>query len=43
MSLTDLSGRLSISVPTVSVAVQRGMKIVDREKLEIAAILNVKI
>ena len=42
MSLTDLAGRLNISAPTVSVAVQRGMKIVDREKLEIATLLNVK-
>ena len=43
MSLTELAGRLRISVPTVSVAVQRGMKIVDREKPEIAELLtNIK-
>jgi hypothetical protein len=40
MSLTDLAGKLSISLPTVSVAVQRGREIVDREKLEIATLLN---
>lgn len=43
MSLTDLSNRLSIAAPTVSVAVQRGKKIADREKLGIEALLNVKI
>jgi putative transposase len=42
ISLTELAARLGISVPTVSVAVQRGMKIVGHEKLEIAEILNVK-
>jgi len=35
MSLTDLSGRLKVSVPTVSIAVQRGMKIAEHEKLDI--------
>jgi putative transposase len=43
LSLTDVAGRLGISVPTVSVAVQRGMKIVHCEKLEIKALLNLKI
>jgi DNA-binding Lrp family transcriptional regulator len=36
MPLTDLADRLGISLPTVSVAVQRGGEIVDREKLGIA-------
>jgi len=40
-SWTDLAGRLGISLPTVSVAVQRGWKIVDREKLEIVTLLNI--
>ncbi|MEN6441409.1 MAG: helix-turn-helix transcriptional regulator, partial [Syntrophobacter sp.] len=43
LPLTDLAGRLGVSVPTVSVAVQRGAKIVDRESLKIAALLNVKL
>ena len=43
MTLTDLAGRLGLAVPTVSVAVQRGMKIVEREKLQTAALLNIKI
>jgi putative transposase len=42
ISLTDLGGRLGISVPTVSVAVQRGEQIVEREKLDVSAFLNVK-
>ena len=42
LSLTDLAGRLGGSVPTVSVAVQRGAKIVNSERLEIATLLNVK-
>jgi Mn-dependent DtxR family transcriptional regulator len=36
MPLTDLADRLGISLPTVSVAVQRGGEIVEREKLGIA-------
>jgi putative transposase len=42
MSLTALAHRLEISVPTASVAAQRGEQIVDREKLEISELLNVK-
>ncbi len=42
MSLTLLSHRLEISVPTVSVAVQRGMKIAENAKLDFRALLNVK-
>jgi putative transposase len=41
-SLTALANRLGISVPTASVATQRGEQIVDREKLKISALLNVK-
>jgi hypothetical protein len=36
LPLTDLADRLRISLPTVSVAVQRGCEIVEREKLDIA-------
>jgi len=43
MALTDLGARLGISVPTVSVAVQRGRQIVEREKLEISALLNLNV
>jgi putative transposase len=43
ISLTDLGRRLGISVPTVSGAIQRGRQIVERERLEICAFLNVKI
>ncbi len=43
MSLTDLSGRLKVCVPTVSIAVQRGMKIAEHEKLDIGLLLNAKI
>jgi putative transposase len=42
MSLTALAHRLGISVPTASVAAQRGEQIADREKVEISALLNVK-
>ncbi|MGV8073401.1 MAG: hypothetical protein AB2L11_02405 [Syntrophobacteraceae bacterium] len=38
MSLADLAGRLGISLPTVSVAMQRGSKIVDSEKLDITTL-----
>jgi hypothetical protein len=41
MTLTDLAVRLS--VPTVSVAVQRGRQIAEREKLEISALLNLNV
>jgi REP element-mobilizing transposase RayT len=40
--LTDLARRLNISVPTVSIAVQRGGQVVERDKLEISAFLNAK-
>ena len=43
MVLTDLAVRLGISVPTVSVAVQRKRQIAEREKLEISALLNLNI
>ena len=43
ISLTDLARSLGIAVPTVSAAVQRGKQIVEREKLEISAFLNMKI
>ncbi len=36
MPLTVIADRLGISLPTVSVAVQRGREIVDREKSDIA-------
>jgi putative transposase len=42
MSLTALADRLGISVPTASVAAQRGEQIVDREQLDISTLLNVK-
>jgi REP element-mobilizing transposase RayT/DNA-binding CsgD family transcriptional regulator len=38
LPLADLAARLGISLPTVSVAVQRGGEIVDREKLDIAVL-----
>ncbi len=43
MALTDIAVRLGISVPTVSVAVQRGRQIAEREKLEISALLNLNV
>lgn len=42
MSLMLLSHKLEISVPTVSVAVQRGMKIAENAKLDFRALLNVE-
>jgi hypothetical protein len=42
MSLTAVAHRLAISVPTASVAAQRGEQIVNLEKLEISEVLNVK-
>lgn len=41
--LTDLTGKLGISVPTVSVVAQRGRKTADREKLDINLLMNIKI
>lgn len=43
MSMTVTAGKLGISVPTVSVAVKKGRKIVSEEGLELADILNIKI
>jgi hypothetical protein len=43
MALSDLAVRLGISGPTVSVAVQKGRQIAEREKLEISALLNLNI
>jgi len=43
MSMTDLAHRLGISVPTASVAFQRGERIVDREKLELSTGSNIKL
>jgi len=43
MALTDLAVRLAISALTVSVAVQRGRQIAEREKLEISALVNLNI
>jgi chromosomal replication initiation ATPase DnaA len=42
VSLTAVAHRLGISVPTASVAAQRGEQIADREKVETSALLNVK-
>lgn len=42
MALTDLASRLGVAVSTVSLAVQRGAQLADREKLKMAAVLNVK-
>jgi putative transposase len=42
MALTDLARRLGVAVSTVSLAVQRGAQLVDREELNLAAVLNVK-
>ena len=42
MSLTDLARRLGVAVSTVSLAVQRGAPLEDRENLKMAAVLNMK-
>jgi chromosomal replication initiation ATPase DnaA len=42
MSLTDLARRLGVAVSTVSLAVKRGAQLEAREKLKMAAVLNVK-
>lgn len=39
MSLTDVPKKLGISVPTVSVVVQRGEKIARQEELELPVLL----
>jgi hypothetical protein len=41
-SLTDLARRLGVAVSTVSLAVKRGAQLEAREKLKMAAVLNVK-
>lgn len=42
MALSDLARRLGVAVSTVSLAVGRGAQLVDREKLNIEVVLNVK-
>ena len=42
MALTDLARRPGVALATVSLAAQRGSHLVDREKITIAAVLNVK-
>jgi DNA-binding LacI/PurR family transcriptional regulator len=42
MALSDLARRLGIAVSTVSLAVGRGAQVVEREKLTIATIVNMK-
>jgi len=42
MSMTDVADRLKIAVPTVSIAVKKGMQVVRNEGLELSKILNVK-
>lgn len=43
MSMTDVANRLKIAVPTVSVAVKKGRRIVRDEELVLVKILNIKI
>jgi chromosomal replication initiation ATPase DnaA len=43
MSMTTVSGRLKIAVPTVSVAVRKGERIVRDEGLALMDVLNIKI
>ncbi len=43
MSMTDVANRLKIAVPTVSVAVKKGRRIVRDEGLALLTILNIKI
>lgn len=38
--LTDVARRLRISVPTVSIAVRRGMRIAEDERLEFSSLIN---
>jgi hypothetical protein len=42
MTLTAVAHRLGISVPTASVAAQRGEQIVAQEELETSDFLNMK-
>jgi len=41
--MTEVAARLNIAVPTVSVAVKKGAKIVSDEGLVLSEILNIKI
>jgi putative transposase len=43
MSMTSIASRLRISVSTVSVAVKKGRKMVDQERLDLAGLMNIKI
>ena len=43
MSMTDVANRMKIAVPTVSVAAKKGGRIVKKEGLVLAEILNIKI
>ena len=43
MTMTEVAGYLGITLPTVSVAVKRGMKIVLDENLKLTKLLNVNI
>jgi putative transposase len=43
ISMTDVADRLKIAVPTVSIAVKKGMRVVQDEGLELSEILNIKI
>jgi len=43
MSMTEVADRLKITVPTVSVAVRKGAKIVDEDALVLTELLNIKI
>jgi len=43
MSMTEVAGRLKISVPTVSIAARKGALIVGQENLLLSDILNIKI
>ena len=43
LSMTEVAGRLGISVPTVSVAVNKGRRLIAQEGLALAELLNIKI
>jgi putative transposase len=43
MTMTDVSDRLKISVPTVSIAVRKGMQVVHNEGLQLSNLLNINI
>ena len=42
LSMTELAQRLDLAVSTVSAAVQRGRKFVDKEELNLASLLNME-